>query len=79
MQISNFKGTHTVYFSISFHILNQKPTVPITFYCIKTWVAHFLDCKHKYMMKTRAPPDRVGVLHCLLPIEFHKFKGRIYF
>ena len=25
-----------------------------------------LDCKHKHMMKSGAPPDKVGVLHCLL-------------
>ena len=31
----------------------------------------FLDCKHKHMMKRGAPPDKVGVLYCLLPIEFH--------
>ena len=29
----------------------------------------FLDCKHKHMMK-------VGVLHCLSPIEFHGFTSR---
>ena len=25
------------------------------------------------MMKSRAPPDKVGVLHHLLPMEFHGF------
>ena len=27
----------------------------------------FLDCKHKHMMKSRALPDRVGVMDHLLP------------
>ena len=34
-----------------------------------------LDCKHKHMMKSGASPDKVGVLHCLLPNRipwFHK-------
>ena len=34
----------------------------------------FLDCKHKHMMKSRAPPDKFGVLFC---IEFHGFTSRI--
>ena len=35
-----FKGTHTVYFSSSLYIINQKPMIPRThFYCITTWVA----------------------------------------
>ena len=38
-----------------------------------------LDCKHKHMMKSGAPPDKVGVLHCLLPIEFHGFTSNIDF
>ena len=25
----------------------------------------FLDCKHKQMMKSRATPDKLGVLYCL--------------
>ena len=33
----------------------------------------FLDRKHKHMMKSGALPDQVGVLHCLLHIEFHGF------
>ena len=34
------KGTHTIYFSSSLYIINQKPTVPRThFHCIPTWVA----------------------------------------
>ena len=37
----------------------------------------FLDCKH--MMKHGTPPDKVGVLHRLLPIEFHGFTSRIDF
>ena len=39
----------------------------------------FLDCKHKHMMKSETPPDKVGVLHRLLPIEFHGFTSRINF
>ena len=30
----------------------------------------------KHMMNNGAPPDKYGVLYCLLPIEFHGFKGR---
>ena len=29
------------------------------------------DCKQKHMMNNGAPPDELGVLHRLLPIEFH--------
>ena len=39
----------------------------------------FLDSKHKHMMKSGTPPDKVGVLHRLLPIEFHGFTRRIDF
>ena len=39
----------------------------------------FFDCKHKHMMKSGAPPDKVSVLHRLLPIEFHGFTRRINF
>ena len=39
----------------------------------------FLDCKHKHMMKSGAPSDKVRILHRLLPIEFHKFTRRIDF
>ena len=38
-----------------------------------------LDCKYKHMMKSGAPTDKVGVLHRLLPIEFHGFTSRIDF
>ena len=31
----------------------------------------FLNCKHKHMIQCGAVPDKVGVLHHLLPIEFH--------
>ena len=35
-----FKGTHTVFFSSSLYIINQKPMIPRThFHCITTWVA----------------------------------------
>ena len=38
---STLKGTHTVYFSSSLYIINQKPMIPKThFHCITTWVAH---------------------------------------
>ena len=37
----------------------------------------FLDCKHKHMMKSGAPPDKFGVLYrmvtCRIP-WFHKQK-----
>ena len=36
-------------------------------------------CKHKHMMKSGAPSDKVGSLHRLLPIEFHDFTFRIDF
>ena len=39
----------------------------------------FLDCKHKHMMKSGAPPDKFGVLLHLVPIEFHGFRSRIDF
>ena len=39
----------------------------------------FLDCKHKHMIKSGAPPAKVGVLHRLRPIEFHGFTNRIDF
>ena len=29
--------------------------------------------------ESRAPPDKVRALHCLLPIEFHGFTSRIDF
>ena len=34
----------------------------------------FLDCKHKHMIKRGAPPDKVRVLHRLLPKEFHGYQ-----
>ena len=34
------KGAHTVYFSSSLYIINQKPMISRThFHCITTWVA----------------------------------------
>ena len=39
----------------------------------------FLDCKHKHIVKSGAPPDKVGVMYPLLPIEFHGFTSRIDF
>ena len=39
----------------------------------------FLDCKHKHMMKSGAPSDKVGALYRLLPVEFHGFTSRIDF
>ena len=35
----------------------------------------FLDCKHKHMMKCAAPPDKFGVLYCMVTYRipwFHK-------
>ena len=37
----------------------------------------FLDCKHKQMMKSGAPTDKVGVLYCLLPTEFNGFTSEL--
>ena len=37
----------------------------------------FLDCKHKHMMKSGAPPDKFESV--CLPIEFHGFTSRINF
>ena len=37
----------------------------------------FLDCKHKHMMKSGAPPDKIGVMYHMLPIESHGFTSRI--
>ena len=31
----------------------------------------FVDCKHKHIMKSGAPPDKFGVLYICSPIEFH--------
>ena len=39
----------------------------------------FLDCKHKHMMESGPPPDKVAVLYRLFPIEFHGFTSRIDF
>ena len=39
----------------------------------------FLDCKHKHMMKSGAPPDKDGGLYPLLLIDFHAFTSRIIF
>ena len=37
------------------------------------------DCKYKHMMKSRAPPEKFGVLPRLFPMEFHGFTSRIDF
>ena len=40
LAVQLIKGTHTVYFSSSLYIINQKPMIPRThFRCITTWVA----------------------------------------
>ena len=39
----------------------------------------FLDCKHKHMVKSRTPSEKVRVLHRMLPKEFHGFSSRIDF
>ena len=31
----------------------------------------FVDCKHKHIMKSGAPPDKFGVLYICSPVEFH--------
>ena len=38
-----------------------------------------MNSKQKHMMKNGAPPDKFGVLHCLLSIEFHGFTSTIDF
>ena len=37
----------------------------------------FLDCKHKHMMKSRAPPEKFESCTIWLPTEFHGFTSRI--
>ena len=37
----------------------------------------FLDYKHTHMMKSGAPPDKVGVLYCMLPTEWHGFTKKL--
>ena len=37
----------------------------------------FLNYKHEHMIKSGAPPDKVGVLYRLLPIKFHGFTNKI--
>ena len=38
---TEFKGTHTLYFSSSLYIINQKPVIPRShFHCITIWEAH---------------------------------------
>ena len=44
---------------------------------IKEHNTSFLECKHKHVMKSGAPSDKVGVLCLLLPIELHGFTSRI--
>ena len=39
----------------------------------------FLECKHKHMIKSGAPPDKTGALYSLLLIDFHGFTSRIDF
>ena len=37
----------------------------------------FVDCKHKHMMKSGAPPDKFESCTVYLPIEFYGFTSRI--
>ena len=37
----------------------------------------FLDCKHKHMMKSGAPPDKFGVLYRMFTYRIHGFTSRI--
>ena len=37
----------------------------------------FLNCKHKHMMKSGAPPHKFVVLYRIVIIEFHGFTSRI--
>ena len=38
----------------------------------------FLDCKHKHMIKSGAPPDKSESYTVWLPIVFHDFTSRFY-
>ena len=40
---------------------------------------YFLNCKHKHMVKSGAPSDKVRVLYWLFPIEFHGITSMIDF
>ena len=44
--LTEVKGTHTVYFSSSFYLINQKPVIHRTdFHCVTTWVECFTGWK----------------------------------
>ena len=59
--------------------LHKKVSIYKVYSTISMNRTSFLDCKHKHMMKGGAPPDKVGVLYCQLPIEFHGFTSIIDF
>ena len=48
---------------------------------INEQVTSFLDCKHKHMMKSGAPPDKFGVLYRMVAYRipwFHKQNSKGY-
>ena len=55
----------------------HKKVFNYTVYSITEQDTSLLDCKHKHMTKSGAPPDKVGVLQNLLPLESHGFANRI--
>ena len=57
--------------------LHKKVSIYKVYSTISMNRTSFLHCKHKLMMKSGAPPDKVGVLYRLLPIEFHGFRNII--
>ena len=40
---------------------------------------YFLDCKHKHMMKSGAPPDKFGVLYRIVTYRIPWFHKQNYF
>ena len=37
----------------------------------------FINCTHKQMINNGAQPDKFGVLHCLLNIEFYALQAKL--
>ena len=59
--------------------LNKKVSIYKVYSTISMDRTHLFLNKQKHMMKNRAPPDKVGVLHRLLLIEFQGYTIRIDF
>ena len=72
----SFKGTHSVYFSSSFYIINQKPMIPRTdFYCITKWVARSSGCNsavHLLILWFRVYQSDGAIIQ-------YKYINRVYF